>query len=149
MGRVILGGVYYDAEPPGIPRDRPYGLRGVAQKTPPAAIHVIQRGNNRGSRFRAASDQALYLSFLRECSTKFGCRVHAYCLMPNHVRLLMTPASPEGCAAMMRDLGQRYVPWATIRMQGSALMPGCSRRRSSRRSPGVRAFALTPVAVTC
>lgn len=76
---------------------------------PGVAIHAIQRGNNRGSCFRAASDRALYLSFLREFSKKFGCLVHAYCLMPNHVHLLMTPASGEACGAMMRDLGQRYV----------------------------------------
>lgn len=55
------------------------------------------------------SDQALYLSYLGEFSAKFECLVHAYCLMPNQVHLLMTPPSAAACAAMMRDLGQRYV----------------------------------------
>ena len=76
---------------------------------PGVALHVIQRGNNRSLCFRSGSDQALYLCFLREFSAKFECQVHAYCLMPNHVHLLMTPALGDACAAMMRDLGQRYV----------------------------------------
>jgi len=75
---------------------------------PGVATHVIQRGNNRGACFRIASDYLAYLSYLRTLSAKFECALHAYCLMPNHIHLLMTPASAEACAGMMRELGQRY-----------------------------------------
>lgn len=71
-------------------------------------MHAIQRGNNRGSCFRAGGDYLVYLSFLRELVAKFECELHAYCLMPNHVHLLMTPPSADACAGMMRELGQRY-----------------------------------------
>ncbi|HEX2197433.1 MAG TPA: transposase [Burkholderiales bacterium] len=74
-------------------------------------MHVIQRGNNRGACFRARSDYLVYLLHLHELAKKFVCSVHAYCLMPNHVHLLVTPSSEDGCMAMMRDLGQRYVPY--------------------------------------
>jgi putative transposase len=76
---------------------------------PGVAMHVIQRGHNRNACFRAPGDQALYLAFLRELAPKSDCLVHAYCLMPNHVHLLMTPSSEGACAALMRNLGQRYV----------------------------------------
>ncbi|HEX6267520.1 MAG TPA: transposase [Burkholderiales bacterium] len=75
---------------------------------PGIAVHIIQRGNNRGTCFRTAGDYLAYLSFLRELSAKFECALHTYCLMPNHIHLLMTPPCPDACAGMMRELGQRY-----------------------------------------
>jgi putative transposase len=56
-------------------------------------------------------DYLVYLSHLRHLSAKYGCAVHAYCLMTNHVHLLMTPSTAGACTALMRDLGQRYVPY--------------------------------------
>jgi putative transposase len=75
---------------------------------PGVAAHIIQRGNNRGSCFRIAGDYLAYLAFLRELSKKFECEVHAYCLMPNHIHLLLTPPDADACAGMMRELGHRY-----------------------------------------
>src|SRR5688500_18849365 len=78
---------------------------------PGVAMHVIQRGNNRSACFGARSDYLLYLLHLNELAKKFVCMVHAYCLMPNHVHLLLTPSSDEGCRCLMRELGQRYVQY--------------------------------------
>ncbi len=78
---------------------------------PGVALHIIQRGNNRGACFVDESDYRLYLLRLRELAFKLECRVHAYCLMTNHVHLLLTPASSDACVALMRDLGQRYVQY--------------------------------------
>jgi putative transposase len=78
---------------------------------PGVAVHVIQRGVNRAACFQAEADYLVYLSNLRRLSSKHGCAVHAYCLMTNHVHLLMTPAAEASCTALMRDLGQRYVPY--------------------------------------
>lgn len=78
---------------------------------PGVAVHVVQRGVNRASCFRAEADYLVYLSQLRRLSERHGCAVHAYCLMTNHVHLLLTPAAAHSCTALMRDLGQRYVPY--------------------------------------
>jgi len=78
---------------------------------PGVALHVIQRGNNRGACFHVRSDYLLYLLHLHELARKFECAVHAYCLMPNHVHLLLTPSSGDGCMSLMRELGQRYVQY--------------------------------------
>ena len=75
------------------------------------AVHVIQRGNNRAACFREDADYLVYLSHLRELAGKYSCAVHAYCLMTNHVHLLMTPADVKACTDLMRDLGQRYVQY--------------------------------------
>ncbi|MGH8741924.1 MAG: transposase [Burkholderiales bacterium] len=74
-------------------------------------MHVIQRGNNRAPCFRVRSDYLLYLLHLHEVAKKCECALHAYCLMPNHVHLLLTPSSGESCRVLMRELGQRYVQY--------------------------------------
>jgi len=89
---------------------------------PHVAIHLIQRGNNRSACFAADSDRHLYLLHLSELSKKFSCAVHAYCLMPNHVHLLLTPVTAQDCAALMRELGQRYVQYFNRRYKRSGTL---------------------------
>ena len=72
-------------------------------------IHIIQRGNNRGACFFADDDYTRYLAQLRELAGAFACTVHAYCLMTNHVHLLLTPQRADSAALLMKHLGQRYV----------------------------------------
>ena len=78
---------------------------------PGVAVHVNQRGNNRVACFRHESDYLMYLAHLRQLCEKYDCAAHAYCLMTNHVHLLLTPSAPGACTALMRDLGQRYVQY--------------------------------------
>ncbi|MEO8142961.1 MAG: transposase [Betaproteobacteria bacterium] len=78
---------------------------------PGVALHVIQRGNNRQTCFRSDSDFLLYLLHLRVLASKHDCAIHAYCLMKNHVHLLVTPSAEHALALLMRDLGQRYVQY--------------------------------------
>lgn len=74
-------------------------------------LHLVQRGNNRTACFFANEDYALYLHLLEELSRKFGCAVHAYVLMTNHVHLLLTSQQPDGPSLLMKHLGQRYVQY--------------------------------------
>ena len=78
---------------------------------PGVAVHVIQRGNNRVACFKQDNDYLMYLAHLRQLSEKYECLLHAYCLMTNHVHLLITPETANGCIGLMRDLGQRYVQY--------------------------------------
>ena len=78
---------------------------------PGTALHIIQRGNNRQECFRRDSDYLLYLLHLRELAGKHGCAVHAYCLMTNHVHLLVTPSTEDALSTLMQNLGQRYVQY--------------------------------------
>lgn len=76
---------------------------------PGLAVHIVQRGNNRNACFSADGDYLTYLAYLRRLCPKYACEVHAYCLMTNHVHLLLTPAEPWACGFLMRDLGRGYV----------------------------------------
>ena len=72
------------------------------------AVHVVQRGNDRMVCFRAPGDYLVYLAELKRLSAKFDCAVHAYCLMGNHVHLLVTPGSADACGGLMKELSQGY-----------------------------------------
>jgi putative transposase len=76
---------------------------------PDVPLHVYQRGNNRTRCFVRPADYQWYLHFLSDYAAEFCCTVHAYCLMTNHVHLLLTPSAPKSCALLMKHLSQRYV----------------------------------------
>jgi putative transposase len=78
---------------------------------PGVALHVVQRGHDRRACFRQDTDYLVYLANLRDLSGRMQCALHAYCLMTNHVHLLLTPSTAEGCGRLMRNLGQRYVQY--------------------------------------
>ena len=71
--------------------------------------HVVQRGNDRQPCFYVTDDYRRYLAGLRESAIRYGCSVHAYVLMTNHVHLLVTPSSAGAVSRMMQWLGRQYV----------------------------------------
>src|SRR5262245_16748702 len=85
-------------------------------------MHVVQRGINRSACFFSDSDYRQYLRYLAEFANRFGCAVHAYCLMTNHVHLLITPHSRDSCALLMKNLGQRYVQGVNHRLGRSGTL---------------------------
>ncbi len=78
---------------------------------PGISCHVIQRGNNRDVCFAAEEDYQAYLEWLRDGAERYGCAVHAYVLMTNHVHLLVTPQDREGVSRLMQSVGRRYVQY--------------------------------------
>lgn len=71
--------------------------------------HVIQRGNNRDIMFVDEEDFQFYRDRLAHCCERFGCAIHAYVFMTNHVHLLMTPQTPKAISQVMQSLGRVYV----------------------------------------
>jgi putative transposase len=78
--------------------------------------HVIQRGNRRQDVFFTEDDYRMYLAMLRDAATDLSYSVNAYCLMRNHVHLVITPHTALG----LRNLGkahQRYTLYINKKMQ--------------------------------
>jgi putative transposase len=65
---------------------------------PGIAHHVTQRGNNRQDVFFTDADRLLYLSILKDQSQRCGLRIIAYCLMTNHVHLVVIPRRADSLA---------------------------------------------------
>lgn len=73
--------------------------------------HVIQRGNNRQAIFSTQNDYEYYLEKLSIAAQEYGCHVHAYVLMTNHVHLLLTPLFENSISNVMQVLGRYYVQY--------------------------------------
>ncbi|MCA0295347.1 MAG: transposase [Actinobacteria bacterium] len=72
--------------------------------------HVMLRGVNRDAVFLEDEDRERFLHALLQAKTASGCLVLAYCLMTNHVHLVVqTPDEP--ISLVMKRLGVRYVGW--------------------------------------
>ncbi len=70
--------------------------------------HIVQRGHNRNAVFIEASDYAYYLKNLHEWKQRYEVEVHAWCLMTNHVHLVLTPRQQQkGISDLMRRLAGR------------------------------------------
>ncbi len=67
------------------------------------------RGVDRQAVFFHSRDHRLFLDTLREAGEKYGCAIHAYVLMTNHVHLLATPTSKGAIPSLMQALGRGYV----------------------------------------
>ena len=76
--------------------------------------HVVQRGNDRQPCFYVADDYRRYLAGLCESAIRYGCVVHAYVLMTNHVHLLVTPSRVGAVSRMMQWLGRQYVGYINV-----------------------------------
>lgn len=79
--------------------------------------HVTQRGNRRQKIFFADGDYALYRDLLGERCRKAGVAVWAYCLMPNHVHLILVPATADGLARALGETHRRYTGFVNARLR--------------------------------
>jgi len=73
--------------------------------------HVTQRGNNGQDVFFVDDDRQVFLSLLGNASTKFGLIVEGYCLMTNHVHLMVTPTTVEALGQALKRVGQLYTQY--------------------------------------
>jgi putative transposase len=69
--------------------------------------HIVQRGHDRQVTFAEPRDYERYLDTLGEFKEKHGVAVYAFCLMTNHVHLLLAPREPTGIGKLMKRLAGR------------------------------------------
>lgn len=73
--------------------------------------HIVQRGNNRGKVFFSRKDYEKYLSLLEKYSEDKKNSILAYCLMPNHVHMLIRPLEEESLSKMMQGVTLCYTQY--------------------------------------
>lgn len=70
--------------------------------------HVTQRGNRREQVFFGPADYRAYLELLGTAARGSDTGIWAYCLMPNHVHLILVPRHEDGLRATLGDTHRRY-----------------------------------------
>jgi putative transposase len=77
--------------------------------------HVTQRGNRRQQTFFADDDDVEYRTLLADSCRSCGTQVLAYCLMPNHVHLILVPADEFGLRDALGEAHRRYTRMINFR----------------------------------
>ena len=75
---------------------------------PGVAHHVTQRGNRRLPVFFGDADRADYLGLLADAARASGTRCLAWCLMDNHVHLILVPPAGDALRATLGEAHRRY-----------------------------------------
>ncbi len=81
--------------------------------------HVTQRGNRRAQTFFEESDYLLYKDMLAEAARKAGAEIWAYCLMPNHVHIIIVPSTEDGLRQTFADAHRRYTGYINARLRAT------------------------------
>ena len=77
--------------------------------------HIINRGNQKQNIFMEDDDYRTYLDLLKHYKKKYGFKIYGYCLMPNHVHLLLEPKDPHKLAETMQVITQSYTSWFNLK----------------------------------
>ena len=83
-------------------------------KSETGIYHVMLRGINKQQVFHDVDDYMKFISVLGICKDISGFTLHAYCLMGNHVHLLIQEGN-EPLALVFKRIGDRYIYWYNIK----------------------------------
>jgi putative transposase len=111
--------------------------------------HVTQRGNGRSRTFFSDADYALYRDLLAENCRAAGVEVWAWCLMPNHVHLVLVPREADGLRRALAVTHRRYAGIVNARRKRTGHFWqgrfGCVALDDAHLAAAIRYVALNPV----
>ena len=84
--------------------------RGARKKSNTGIYHVVVRGINKQRIFEDEQDYRKFLEIIKSTQDKSGYIVYAYCLMSNHIHLLVKEGN-ENLGNTFRRIGASFVYW--------------------------------------
>jgi putative transposase len=81
--------------------------------------HVTQRGNNREATFLDDSHRLFYLHLLGRYTHHYGVKVFGFCLMSNHIHLILQPPDATSLAQTINRAHSQYAQWFNRRTNRS------------------------------
>jgi REP-associated tyrosine transposase len=81
--------------------------------------HVTQRGNARQIVLASDEDRITYLELLRQYSQLYCLSVLGYCLMSNHVHLIVVPHTGDALSQSLKHAQGRYASYWNARQSSS------------------------------
>lgn len=73
--------------------------------------HIITRGNQKQLVFYKEKDYKFYLSIVKKAKVKYNINLYAYCLMPNHIHLLIESAFARNISSFMHYINRGYTAY--------------------------------------
>lgn len=81
--------------------------------------HITQRGNNRADVFFDDEDKETYLKIMSGYACKYHFQIWAYCLMTNHVHLLVLPETENALSRGIGLTNQVYTQYINRKLKQS------------------------------
>ena len=88
--------------------------RSAREKSENSTYHIMLRGINQQQIFEEEEDYCKFLEILKYYQTVSAYKVYAYCLMGNHIHLLMEFCE-EDIGQVFKRIGAKYVYWYNIK----------------------------------
>ena len=80
-----------------------------------SCYHIIARGNQKQTVFKEPTDYQKYLLLITRYKKKYKFKLFCFCLMPNHVHLIMEVDNPEHLNKIMRGLNLSYALYFNLK----------------------------------
>lgn len=73
--------------------------------------HIIARGNQKQEVFFETIDYERYLQLLKKYKLKYHFKLYGYCLMNNHIHMIIDPSQSHELSKVMQGLNLSYSIW--------------------------------------
>ncbi len=88
----------------------------LARLVVPRLPHLVtQRGHRRAQVLFEDEDYQLYRNLLAQAARKAGSQILCYCLMPDHVHIIIMPNEEDGLRRTFADAHRRYTGYVNVR----------------------------------
>lgn len=101
---------------------RGQGSRQARQLSGSGFYHIVVRGINHQHIFEDESDYLFFLEVLRKLKWELAFEMHAYCLLSNHIHLLLREKRLGDISVIMKRLLTKYVMWFNQKYQRSGVL---------------------------
>lgn len=85
--------------------------RGKRRKSSTGIYHIMMRGNNKEDIFLDEIDRNMFLGILFDVAEDSQIFVHAYCLMTNHIHLLLEESEEMSISVAVKRIALKFVSW--------------------------------------
>jgi len=76
-----------------------------------AVYYVTSRGDHNWEIFKDSRDYMVYIEFLKKYKAQYGFKLFAFCLLPNHLHLLIELKKGVTISNIMHDLNSNYTKY--------------------------------------
>ena len=90
--------------------------RTARERSRSGIYHIVLRGINKQNVFEEAEDYGKMLELIRLCKAQGGVTLYGYCLMKNHIHLLLKEGK-EPLERTMKRLASKYAVWFNTKYQ--------------------------------
>lgn len=91
--------------------------RTARKKSHSQIYHVMLRGINKQQIFFDKEDNEYFIGLLKRYRDSCGYQLRAYCLMGNHVHLLLQEGENKTTGEIIRHIGSAYVYWYNLKYE--------------------------------